>query len=104
MSVQLEYERIKSLFEGVDENQLKLVDGVILEAARSKVELDQLHEIIKKTGLMKVHPDHPMMQKELPVSKMIVKVRANYLSYISKLSQLLGTVIEEDDEDLAGYE
>ena len=33
---------------------------------------------------------------------MITKVRANYLSYISKLSNLLGKTInpEEDDEDL----
>ena len=40
-----------------------------------------------------------MLQKELPVSKLIVKTRANYLSYINKLSQILGTVVDEDDED-----
>lgn len=46
--VEKEYERIKKLFDGVDENQLQLVDGVILEAARCKVELDRMHEVIKK--------------------------------------------------------
>ncbi|MFR5113875.1 zinc-binding protein [Turicibacter sanguinis] len=99
-----EYERIKKLFDGVDENQLQLVDGVILEAARCKVELDRMHEVIKETGLIQVHPSNAMLQKELPVSKLIVKTRANYLSYINKLSQILGTVVDEDDEDLAGYE
>lgn len=104
MTVKEEYERIKKLFDGVDEKQLSLVDGVIVEAARTKVELDKLHEIVKETGLMQVHPNNPSLQKELPVSKMIVKVRANYLSYISKLSQVLGTTIDDDDEDLSGYE
>lgn len=104
MRVQMEYERIKSLFEGVDEKQLQLVDGVIVEAARTKVELDDLHGLIKEVGLMKVNPTNPSLQKELPVSKMIVKVRANYLSYIGQLSRLLGTTLDEDDEDLAGYE
>ncbi len=102
--IQKEYERIKNLFEGVDESQLELVDGLIVEAARCKVELDDLHQVVKETGLMQVHPNNPNLQKELPVSKMIVKVRANYLSYITKLSQLLGTTVEDDDEDLAGYE
>lgn len=104
LAIQKEYERIKNLFEGVDESQLQLVDGLIVEAARCKVELDDLHQVVKETGLMQVHPNNPNLQKELTVSKMIVKVRANYLSYITKLSQLLGTTVEDDDEDLAGYE
>ena len=49
--VEKEYERIKKLFDGVDENQLQLVDGVILEAARCKVELDRMHEVIKKNWI-----------------------------------------------------
>lgn len=104
MSVSNEYERIKALFEGADENKLQLVDGAILECARIKVELDNLHEIIKESGLMKVNPSNPSLQKELPVSKMIVKIRANYLSYISKLSQELGTTLSDDDYDLEDFE
>lgn len=104
MSVSNEYERIKALFEGADENKLQLVDGAILECARIKVELDDLHEIIKESGLMKVNPSNPSLQKELPVSKMIVKIRANYLSYISKLSQELGATLSDDDYDLDEYD
>ncbi|WP_066499925.1 zinc-binding protein [Abyssisolibacter fermentans] len=103
MKVQKEYERIKALFDGVDEKQLKLVDGSILETARLKIELDKLHEIINTTGLIKVNPNNPNQQKELPVSKLIIKTRANYLNYISKLSKLLGVTIDEDD-DLSDYE
>lgn len=100
-----EYERIKALFDGVDENQLSLIDGAIVETARLKVELDELHKIIKETGLLKYNPSNPSQQKELPVSKLIVKARANYLNYLAKLSAILGKVDNDEDEDeLGDYE
>ena len=104
MDVQKEYERIKALFDGADESQLNLIDGAIWETARIRVELNTLHEIVKESGLIKVHPQNPALQKELPVSKLIVKARANYLNYISKLSNLLGNNIEDDGDDLSDYE
>lgn len=94
-----EYERLKEQLKDVDEKQLALVDGSILEAARLKVELDELNLIIKETGLLKYNPKNLAQQKELPVSKMITKVRANYLSYITRLSSLLGKNLTLDEED-----
>ncbi len=104
MDVQKEYERIKRLFDGVDEHQLNLIDGALWECARLRVELDNLHDIVKQSGLIKLHPQNPSLQKELPVSKLIVKARANYLNYISKLSSLLGKNVDEDEDDLNEYE
>lgn len=104
MEVKQEYERIKVLFTGIDEKQLELIDGAIWEAARLRVELDDLYEIVKKSGLVAVSTKNPSMQKELPVSKMIIKVRANYLNYIAKLSNILGKNIDDDDNDLSDYE
>ncbi|MDU6360278.1 MAG: zinc-binding protein [Clostridiales bacterium] len=104
IEVRQEYERLKALFTGVDEKQLELVDGAIWETARLRVELNGLYNIVKQSGLIKVNPNNPAMQKELPVSKMIIKVRANYLNYIAKLSNLLGKNIDEGEDDLADYE
>jgi len=104
LDISQEYERIKELFSGVDEKQLELADGAIWECARLRIELNDLHEIIEESGLIKVHPKNPTMQKELPVSKLVVKARANYLNYIAKLSNILGKEIEEDDDELSDYE
>lgn len=104
LDVQKEYERIKSLFNGCDENQLQLLEGTIWESARLRVELDDLHNLVNQTGLIKVHPTNPSIQKELPVSKLIVKARANYLNYIAKLSNILGRNIEDEDDDLDEFE
>lgn len=105
MDINQEYERIKSLFDGIDEKQLALIDGAICEAARLRVELNKLHDLVKQSGLIKVDPENPLRQKELPVSRMKVKVRANYLNYIVKLSQILGRNLnDEEDDDLSEFE
>ncbi len=104
MSIESEYNRIKALFIGIDEKQLSLIDGAIWEAARLRSELNRLNEIVKQTGLVKINPDNPLQQKELPVSRMIVKVRANYLNYIAKLSNVLGKNVDEEDNSLGEFE
>lgn len=107
MEIQKEYERILALFKDViDEKQLALLDGSIWECARLKVELDSLHKMVNETGLVKTNPKNPTMQKELPVSKVIIKVKANYLNYITKLSSILGKALIEDDfeNDLEEFE
>lgn len=104
LEIEKEYERIKNLFIGCDEKQLQLIDGAIIECARIRAELDNLHEIIKESKTIKINPNDPTLQKELPVSKLIVKARANYLNYIAKLSNMLGVNIDDEDEDLGDYE
>ena len=102
--IQQEYERIKALFADVDEKQLQLVDGAIIEAARLRVELDRLHEIVKVSGLVKVDPNNPMRQKVLPVSKELPKVRAGYTNIIFKLARVLGSSVTDEDLGLDDYE
>lgn len=99
-----EYERIKALFADADEKQLQLVDGAIIEAARLRVELDRLHEIVKRSGLIKIDPNNPTRQKSLPVSRELPKVRAGYTNIIFKLARVLGAGIVEEDLGLDDYE
>ncbi|WP_338658786.1 hypothetical protein [Paraclostridium sordellii] len=104
MKIEEEYKRIKALFDGVDEKVLSLIDGAILESARMKVELDDMHEIVIESNLIKVNKENPLLQKELPISKLLTKQRANYINYISKLTNVLGKTEEEEDEELGDYE
>lgn len=101
---QIEYERIRSLFGAVDENQLELVDGAMREAARLRVELDGLHDVVKVSGLVKYDPANPSRQKELPVSRMLPKVRAGYTNIIFKLARVLGATVDEEDLGMGAYE
>lgn len=103
VEIKQEYERIRALFADVDEKQLQLVDGAIIEAARLRVELDRLHEIVKQSGLIKVDPNNPARQKSLPVSRELSKVRAGYTNIIFKLARVLGAGINEEDLGLDDY-
>ena len=103
IEIRQEYERIKKLFADVDEKQLELVDGAILEAARLRVELDRLHEIVKQSGLIKIDPNNPTRQKTLPVSKELPKVRAGYINIIFKLARVLGATVGDEDLGLDEY-
>lgn len=104
LEIRQEYDRIKALFADVDEKQLQLVDGAILEAARLRVELDRLHYIVSKSGLIKFDPDNPTRQKVLPVSKELPKVRAGYTNIIFKLCRVLGANVADEDLGLGDYE
>ena len=103
LEIRQEYERIKKLFVDVDEKQLQLVDGAILEAARLRVELDRLHEIVNRSGLIKIDESNPTRQKTLPVAKELPKVRAGYTNIIFKLARVLGAGINEENLGLDDY-
>ena len=80
------------------------MDGTFWEAARIRKELNDLHKIVEVSGLVKINPKNPSMQKELPVSKQIVRLRANYLNYMAKLSNILGKNVTDEDDDLEDFE
>lgn len=103
-AIRQEYERIKMLFADVDDRQLQLVDGAIIEAARLRVELDKLHDIVKQSGLVKVDANNPTRQKTLPVAKELPKVRAAYTNVIFKLARVLGAGVADEDLGLDDYE
>ena len=101
--VRQEYERLIALFAPADPGLLQALDGLILEAAKTKCDLDRLNELKEKTGLIKINPKNPDQQKALPVANEITKVRASYTHIMQCLCRLLNTEMEEDD-DLADFE
>ena len=92
-----EYKRLIGLFD--DEKQRAAWDGVCKEAATLKAQLKKLNATAKKSGLVKVDPRNHSRQKELPVSKLITRTSANYLSYMSRIAHALGKPVPEDEDD-----
>ena len=100
-----EYDRVREIFQEADSRLLDAMDGVIWEAARCRAELDELHTIAEESGLIRVDPKNPLRQKELPVSRQLVRVRASYLNHMTKLAKVFGqNAPEEDDLGLDEYE
>jgi len=97
--IRQEYERLKGLFEDSDEKLLAVMEGLFWEAARCRVELDRLHEIATASGLILIDKNNPMRQKELPVSRQLVRTRASYLNHMSAIAKALGKTLSDDYED-----
>jgi len=104
--IQEEHERLVGLYkeQGAEENRLLAYDSLILECARAKCQLDDLNIIAEKTGLVKVHPDYPDLQRSLPVATELTKVRASLTNMLTKLDKMLCTSISEEWDDLEEFE
>lgn len=75
MDISQEYERIKVLFAGIEEKQLALIDGAIWEAARLKIELDGLQQIVLKTGLIMMRYLMNLEQRVIFLEKIVADLK-----------------------------
>lgn len=89
---QLEYDRLSQLYQRIPENKRSLVEGLLWQAARLRVSLDDLWEDIKKNGnteLFKQANDGVEFPRERPESKIFATRDKSYLAIIKKLDELL---------------
>lgn len=99
-----EIERLKEQFKNADESKLNAMDCLINQAAYETLYLKKLNEQALNSGLIKIHPNNPDVQKTLPVSTEISKHSASLTNIIDKLCKHLCLDNEEEDESLNEYE
>lgn len=96
---ELELAKLNEIFEEVEEPKKKLVQGLIEDAAFLKAENYILKQIIKDTGMVKIHPQHPELQKPIEVGKQYLKNINSYSVVIKTLNGVLQkSTIEADDD------
>ena len=96
MSIDKEYERLKSLFSLVDESKTELVDNLIHQTAFMKVELDKLQDQIKKHGAIQISSKGTQRQTE--AAKYYTKLVNSYGTVIKTLNTILGTQVDDGDD------
>lgn len=103
--VSTEYERLKKIFEENSPDRVDLLDGLFMEAARLKTELDRAAEIITLCGgRVRYNPMNPTQQKIIPAVKDLEKIRACYSNIMFKLNKALGGTDDEEDDGLDKYQ
>ena len=94
--VNIEIERLRSLFSLVDETKTQLVDNILEQAAFMKVELGILQEQIRKYGSVQVSSKGAQRQTE--AAKYYTKLINSYGTVIKTLNSIMGkNVIDGDD-------
>ena len=89
---QTEYERLSVLYQNIPSNKRSLVDGLLWQAARLRVSLDDLYADLQKNGnteMFKQANDGVEFPRERPESKIFATRDKSYLSIIKKLDDLL---------------
>ena len=96
-NVQIEYERLRSLFSSVDPTKAELVDNLLSEAAFMRTQLEQLRLQIKKHGAVQISSKG--MQRQTEAAKYYTKLVNSYGTVIKTLNSIMGkNMIDDDDE------
>jgi regulator of replication initiation timing len=96
-NVQIEYERLRSLFSSVDPTKAELVDNLLNEAAFMRVQLENLQQQIRKYGAIQISSKGTQRQTE--AAKYYTKLVNSYGNVIKTLNTIMGkNMIDDNDE------
>ncbi|SDL20105.1 hypothetical protein [Natronincola ferrireducens] len=99
-----ELEKLTKIFQEVEESKKKLVEGLIEDAAFLKAENYVLKQSLAETGMVKIHPSNPEMQKPIETARQYLKNINSYAVVIKALNGVLSKGIIEEDDDLDEFE
>lgn len=87
---QAEFDRLYDLYKGIPGNKLKLVEGLLDQAARLKISLDDLWKDIEKNGNVEIFEQgNDSFERERPNSKIFTQRDKSYQSIIKQLDAML---------------
>jgi regulator of replication initiation timing len=99
-----ELAKLTEIFKDVEVPKRQLVEGLIEDAAFLKAENDVLKQTIAKTGMVKIHPEYPELQKPTEAGKQYLRNINSYSVVIKTLNGVLSKNVLEDDDDLSDFE
>lgn len=101
---QQELTKLNEIFAEVEPSKAKLVEGLIQDAAFLLAENYVLKKAINNTGMVKIHPQHPDIQKPIETAKQYLKNINSYAVVIKTLNGVLSKAIIEEEDDLSEFE
>ena len=100
---QEELAKITEVFKDVEPAKMKLVQGLIQDAAFLFSENYVLKESISKTGMVKIHPEHEGIQKNIPTAAQYLKNLNSYSVVIKTLNSVLSNNTLEGEDEFDAY-
>lgn len=99
--IQKERERLADIFADVEADQAELLEGLLDDAAFLRVENRHLRQLMEETGTVRVHPEHPTLQKPVEAAK---QYRQNVNSYAVIIKTLNSVLVKASggEEDAFG--
>ena len=96
-----EVKRLTEVYKGLSQKRFAIAQGLIIQAARIRVNLDRLSEDIEQNGLTELFQQSDKVEpykKTRPEADLFVKLDKNYQSIIRQLNEMIQDDIEPEDE------
>jgi len=93
--------RLNTIYENLLPKQKKLAEGLIVQAARLRVRLDELNADIEENGLTELFQQSEKVEpylRERPQAQMFIKFDKNYQAIIRQLNEMMPPEDEAKDE------
>lgn len=96
---QKEQEKLHDLFKDIDPAKATLVEGLIEDAAFLRIQNAKLKTQMVETGMVKIHPQYPEIQKPVEAAKQYLRNVNSYAVIIKTLNAVLQkSPPDEEDE------
>ena len=100
---QKERAKLLEIFADVDPATLALVEGLIDEAAYLKATNESLKSSMAETGMVRIHPQHPSLQKPVETARQYLKNVNSYAVIIKALNGIKQRNVVEADDDFDDF-
>ena len=98
--IQKERERLAEIFTEAPAEIRKLAQGLIDDAAFLAVENRRLRDVIEQTGMVRIHPQHPEIQKTTEAAGQYLKNVNSHAVVIKALAGMARQVNGEGEDEL----
>lgn len=92
-------EELHEIFNNIDESKQKIVSPLIDEAVFLEIQMTEL----KKYPFIKIHPQHPELQKVTAAGKQYREYLQTYTNIIDKLCRIYGKEDTEEESPLREF-
>ncbi len=99
-----EIKRLKKIYKDLPKNQSAVCEGLIVQAARLRVRLDQLWADIQENGETEMFTQSERTdpyERERPAARLFTATDKNYQSIIKQLNDLCPP--DQDEDELAAF-
>ena len=101
-----ETERLQAVYANLQPKQKQLAQGLIVQAARLRVQLDKLNADIRKNGLTELFTQSEKIEpytRERPEAALFIKVDKNYQAIIRQLNEMLPPEEDVGDDEISQF-
>ena len=101
-----ETERLQTVYANLQPKQKQLAQGLIVQAARLRVQLDKLNADIRKNGMTELFSQSANIEpyeRERPAYSMFIKADKNYQAIIRQLNEMLPPEEDVGDDEISQF-